>query len=246
MFDFSDKVAIITGGTRGIGRAAAESLLKSGAAVIVTYASNDDEAEKFKRENEEYSDKIETCKFDVSDYSAVEGFFKSIDEKYEKIDILINSAGIRKDSVLGMMPKADWQSVIDVNLGGTYNMCKFAVMSMMRKRKGRIINITSPSGEYGFAGQANYAASKAGQVALTKSLSKEVATRGITVNCVSPGYIDTDFIRDLSDDQKKSYKSQIPVKRFGTPEEVANAILFLVSDDASYITGATLDVTGGL
>ncbi|MFC1856202.1 3-oxoacyl-ACP reductase FabG, partial [Thermodesulfobacteriota bacterium] len=246
MFDFSGKVAIITGGTRGIGRATAEAFLAAGASVIVTYASNDEEAANFKNENENCADKIDTYKFDVSDYSAVENFYDGLDEKYEKIDILVNCAGIRKDSILGMMPEADWQKVLQVNLSGTYSMCKFAVMKMMRKRSGRIINITSPSGEFGFAGQANYAASKAGQVALTKALSKEVATRGITANCVSPGYIDTDFIKDLSEDLKKSYTSQIPQKRFGTAKEVANCILFLASDEASYVNGTTLRVTGGI
>jgi 3-oxoacyl-[acyl-carrier protein] reductase len=246
MFDFSGKVAIVTGGTRGIGKAVANVFLLSGASVIVTYASNDDEAQKFKKESEKYSDRIDVYKFDVSDYARVEDFYKTIDQKYGKIDILVNNAGIRKDSVVGMMKEADWRDVIAVNLTGTYNMCKFAVQNMMRSRSGRIINITSPSGDFGFVGQANYAASKAGQVALAKSLSKEVATRGITVNCVSPGYIDTDFIKDLPEDIKKKYISTIPQKRFGSPKEVAGCVLFLASDEASYIMGSTLKVTGGL
>ncbi len=246
MFDFSDKVVIVTGGTRGIGRAVAEGFLRSGARVIVTYTSNDEEARKFKVDNSKYTGKIDTYKFNVADYGEVEVFYKKIEKDYEKVDVLVNNAGIRKDSVLAMMREDDWRKVIDVNLGGTYNMSKFAVMNMMRKRKGRIINITSPSGEFGFAGQANYAASKAGQVALTKSLSKEVATRGITVNCVSPGYIDTDFIKDLPENMKKSYIAQIPQKRFGKTHEVANCVLFLASDEAAYVNGSTLSVTGGL
>ena len=246
MFNFSDKVVIVTGGTRGIGKAVATGFLNSGANVIVTYTSDDASAEKFKEENKGNTDKIGTYKFDVSDYDAVEKFYKEIEEKYERLDVLVNNAGIRKDSVVGMMKSPDWQKVIDVNLTGTYNMCKFGVMMMMRKRSGRIINITSPSGEFGFAGQANYAASKAGQVALTKTLSKEVATRGITANCVSPGYIDTDFIKEISDDIKKDFIAQIPQKRFGKAEEVANCVLFLASDAASYVNGTTLKVTGGL
>jgi 3-oxoacyl-[acyl-carrier protein] reductase len=246
MFDFSDKAVIVTGGTRGIGRAAGEAFLKAGASVIVTYTSNDEEAEKFKAENGAYAEKLDVHKFDVSDYASVEKFYKEVEVKHGEIYALVNNAGIRKDSVLAMMSEDDWRRVIDVNLTGTYNMSKFAVMSMMRKRKGRIINITSPSGEFGFLGQANYAASKAGQVALTKSLSKEVATRGITVNCVSPGYIDTDFIKHLPDDVKKGFTSQIPQKRLGRADEVANCILFLASEEASYVTGATLKVTGGL
>ena len=246
MFDFSNKVAIITGGSRGIGRAAAEGFLRAGAFVVIIYASNDKEAERFKSENSEFAGRIDAYKLDVSDYAMCEAFYKEMDEKYEQIDILVNSAGVRKDSVLGMMAESDWRSVIDINLTGTYNMCKFAVMKMMQKRSGRIINITSPSGEFGFAGQANYAASKAGQVALTKTLSKEVATRKITMNCVSPGYIDTDFIKDLPEEAVKAYKKTIPVRRFGRADEVANCILFLASGEASYVTGSTLSVTGGL
>jgi 3-oxoacyl-[acyl-carrier protein] reductase len=145
-----------------------------------------------------------------------------------------------------MMKAEDWNRVINTNLTGTFNLCKLAVQSMMRQRYGRIITLTSPVGKFGFAGQANYAASKAGQVAFTRSLSKEVASRKITVNCVSPGFIDTDFIGDLPEEQKKFYKDQIPLKRFGTPEDVTYPVLFLASKESSYITGSVLEVTGGL
>jgi 3-oxoacyl-[acyl-carrier protein] reductase len=145
-----------------------------------------------------------------------------------------------------MMRESEWHDVIDVNLNGVFYMCKFAVMSMMRKKYGRIIGITSPSGKFGFEGQANYAAAKAGMVALTKSLSKEVARRGITVNCVSPGFIATDLIQDLPEELRKSYVGQVPLKRFGTPEEVAACVLFLATKEAAYVNGATLEVTGGL
>ena len=159
---------------------------------------------------------------------------------------MVVSSGIRADSILGMMKHEDWNNVIDTNLTGTFNLCKLSVQYMMREKYGRIIILTSPIGKFGFAGQANYAASKAGQVALVKSLSKEVATRKITVNCVSPGFIDTDFISDLTDEQKEAYKKQIPLKRFGSVEDVATPVLFLASKDSSYITGSVLEVTGGL
>jgi 3-oxoacyl-[acyl-carrier protein] reductase len=145
-----------------------------------------------------------------------------------------------------MMKESEWHDVLEVNLSGVFYMCKFAVMSLMRKRYGRIINLTSPSGKYGFEGQANYAASKAGLIALTKSLSKEVARRGITVNCVSPGFIATELIEDLPKELRDSYIAQIPLRRFGKPEEVAACVLFLASREASYVNGATLEVTGGL
>jgi len=158
----------------------------------------------------------------------------------------VNNAGIRKDSVLAMMKESDWHDVMNVNLAGIFYMCKFAVKSLMRKRYGRIINISSVMERYGFEGQANYAASKAGLSALTKSLSKEVATRGITVNCVSPGFIATELIQDLPDKLREAYLARIPLKRFGSTEEVAACVLFLASKEASYVTGSTLEVAGGL
>lgn len=246
MFDFKGQTAIVTGGTRGIGKAISESFLKAGARVIVTYSSNEAAAAQFKEGNSQFAENIDVQKFDVAKYEEVERFFKYIDAKYGGFEVLVNNAGIRKDSVLAMMKQSDWQDVVNVNLTGIFHMCKFAVMSLMRQRYGRIINITSAVEKYGFEGQANYAASKAGIIALTKSLSKEVATRGITVNCVSPGFIATEFIEDLPDKLRDSYLSQVPLKRFGKPEEVAACVLFLASREASYVTGATLEVTGGL
>ena len=246
MYDFKGQTVIITGGTRGIGKSIAESFLKTGARVIVTYSSNDAAALKFKQESSQYAENIDVQKCDVARYKEVENFFEYIDKKYEGFEVLVNNAGIRKDAVLAMMKEADWHDVLEVNLSGIFYMCKFAVMNMMQKRYGRIINITSPSGKYGFEGQANYAAAKAGIVALTKSLSKEVARRGITVNCVSPGFIATELIQDLPDETRNSYVAQVPLKRFGKPEEVAACVLFLASKEASYVTGSTLEVTGGL
>ncbi len=244
MFDFQGQTAIVTGGTRSIGRAVSEALLAAGAKVIATYVGNDQAATAFK--DEIGSENLFIEKFDVSDYSAVEKFFSTFAEKYGNLEILVNNSGIRKDSVLAMMSFEDWQKVIDINLTGVFNMCRFGVREMMTNRYGRIINMTSPSGKFGFEGQANYASSKAGMVALSRSLSKEVAKRKITVNCVSPGFIDTDLIADLPEDLVKQYKSEVPVKRFGKPEEVAHAVLFLASKESAYITGSTLEVTGGL
>ena len=246
MFNFEEQTVIVTGGTRGIGKAVAEAFLKAGATVIVSYNANDESAEKFKSDNSSYKTKIDVQKFDVSNYSEVEKFFKYIENQYGSLEILVNNSGIRRDSALAMMNKEDWSCVVDVNLSGVFNMCKFAVMLMMSNRYGRIVNITSPAGKIGFPGQSNYAATKAGQVGLTRSLSKEVATRGITVNCVSPGFIDTGFIKDLPEKLKKTYLENIPVRRFGKPEEVATCVLFLASKEAVYVNGSTLEVTGGL
>lgn len=245
-FDFNDQTVLVTGGTRGIGRAISTAFLQAGARVLATYTSGQDAAEAFAAELGESAERLELCRFDVSDYGAVEGFFKALRDRIESLEVLINNAGIRKDGVLAMMPEASWSKVLEVNLGGTYAMCKFGVQMMMRKRYGRIINITSPSGKLGFAGQANYAASKAGQVALARSLSKEIGKRGITVNCVSPGFIDTELLDDLSDEVKKTYADQVPLKRFGTTDEVATCVLFLASRDAGYVNGTVLEVTGGL
>jgi 3-oxoacyl-[acyl-carrier protein] reductase len=245
-FDFKDQTVIVTGGTRGIGRGVAEAFLAAGAQVIATYRSDTSAAQEFQKDNEPYKDRLHLRQFDVSKHDDVVAFFKDVEENFKQFEILVNNSGIRRDSIVGMMSVDDWENVIQTNLTGTYHMSKMAVQQLMRQRYGRIINITSPIGRYGFAGQANYAASKAGQEAFTRSLSKEVASRKITVNCVSPGFIDTDFIADLPEDQKKQYLSQVPVKRFGTVVEVARAVLFLADRDSAYINGTVLEITGGL
>ena len=244
MYDFEGQTAIVTGGVRGIGKSIVEGFLGAGAQVII--ASNEPATEQFKQDTSGFADKIDIQICDVSKYEEVEKFFDYIDSKYEGFEILVNNAGIRKDAVLAMMKESDWHDVLEVNLSGIFYMCKFAVMRLMRKRYGRIISITSPSGKFGFEGQANYAASKAGLVALTKSLAREVARRGITVNCVSPGFIATDLIKDLPDELRDAYIAQIPLKRFGEPKEVAACVLFLASKEAAYVSGSTLEVTGGL
>ncbi|MBT5651546.1 MAG: 3-oxoacyl-ACP reductase FabG [Nitrospina sp.] len=245
-FDFKGQTVLITGGTRGIGRAISEAFLKAGAKVIAAYRSNDDEAKKFEDANSAHAECLDIYKFDVANYEAVEIFYKDVESKHGVFQVVVISSGIRVDSIVGMMKAEDWNNVINTNLTGTFNLCKLAVQYMMRQKYGRIIALTSPIGKFGFAGQANYAASKAGQVALVKSLSKEVASRKITVNCVSPGFIDTDFIADLPDEQKDAYKKQIPLKRFGTTQDVTYPVLFLASKESSYITGSVLEVTGGL
>lgn len=242
MYDFSDQRVIVTGGTRGIGAGITKAFLAAGAHVTATYTSNVAAAEAFGAEAAA-GDRLALASFDVSDYEAVERFFEGLEAPPQ---VLVNNAGIRKDQIVGMLPAADWRRVLEVNLDGTFYMSKMAVKAMSRQRYGRIVNITSPSGELGFPGQANYAASKAGQVAMARSLAKEVARRKITVNCVSPGFIDTDLLADLSEEHKKGFLDMVPMKRFGTVEEVANAVLFLASKEASYVTGSTLSVTGGI
>ena len=182
----------------------------------------------------------------VSDFAACEAFFKAVTEKYGRIDFLINNAGITKDGLLMAMKEEDFDSVIDVNLKGTFHCIRFAARQMMRQRYGRIVNMASVVGVAGNAGQANYSASKAGVIGLTKSAAKELASRGITVNAIAPGMIETDMTADLADKVKDEMMKQIPLKRFGQAEDVANAAAFLVSDEAAYITGQVLHVDGGM
>lgn len=246
MFNFMGQVAIVTGGTRGIGRGITEELLKAQATVIATYSSNDQAAQAFKDQMSQYGEKLVLKKFDVSKNSECEKFWSEIEQEFSSIQILVNNSGIRKDNIIASMNENEWDQVIDINLKGTFNMTHFAVLNFMKNRYGRIINISSIGGQLGLSGQANYAASKAGQVALSKVVSKEVAKRNITINNVAPGFIETELIADLPAEQVKEYKSQVPMKRFGTTTEVANAVLFLASKEASYITGSTIEVTGGL
>jgi 3-oxoacyl-[acyl-carrier protein] reductase len=246
MENFSGRTALISGATRGIGRAIALGFLEAGAQVIGVYAGNTKAAEMFMEENAGFASQLQLVQCDVASEEQVSGLFTMIEERYGSISILVNNAGIRRDAMLALMTSSQWQQVIDTNLTGTYLMAKQAVWLMMKNKYGRIINITSPVAHLGFPGQANYAASKAGQIALTKTLAKEVAKKKITVNCVSPGFIATDFINDLNQDLLAEYKKMVPMKRFGTPEEVADAVLFLAGSRAAYITGTVLDVNGGL
>jgi 3-oxoacyl-[acyl-carrier protein] reductase len=246
MFDFTSQHVIVTGGTRGIGAGISEEFLKSGATVVATYSGNDKAASDFKERLSLYGDKLVLKKFNVQDSGEVEVFFKEYEEKYPSLEILVNNAGIRRDQIIASMPESDWDLVMDTNLKGTFNMTRFAVLAMMKKRYGRIINMSSVGGKLGLPGQANYAASKAGQIALSLSVSKEVAKRNITINNVCPGFIETELLADLPEEQVKEYKAQVPMKRFGKVEEVAHAVKFFASRESSYITGATLDIAGGL
>jgi 3-oxoacyl-[acyl-carrier protein] reductase len=246
MAEFTGQKVVVTGATRGLGRAISLAFLQEGATVVGLYGGNAKTAEDFQKQCMVYGDLLQLYQCDVSDYQAVEQLYGRIEQKFDTIDILVNNAGIRRDSVLAMMKEDDWRRVIDVNLTGSYIMAKFAVQLMMKQKYGRIIYITSPMAHMGFAGQANYAASKAGQIGMMKSLSKETAKRKITVNCVSPGFIATELIDDLSPEQLSEYKKMVPMRRFGTPGEVADAVLFLAGPKASYINGAVLDVNGGL
>ena len=245
MGEFDGRKVVVTGATRGIGRAVSESFLAGGATVIGLFGSSDEAADNF-RKSGNFGSRLQLHRCDVSDPEAVASFYEKVEEEFDTIDILVSNAGIRRDSVLAMMSQEDWQKVIDVNLTGTFNMSKQAVLLMLKEKYGRIIFITSPMAHFGFPGQANYSASKAGQIGMMRSLSKETARRGITVNCVSPGFIETELIRDLPSEQAKGYKKLVPLRRFGRPEEVADAVLFLSSGKAAYITGSVLDINGGL
>lgn len=244
----TNKKAVVTGATRGIGRAVTLALLAEGAQVYGLYGGNQAAADQLAAEAAELGQagRLRLQQLDVSDSTAVNAFFSSLENEWDTLDILVNSAGIRRDALVAMLKQEDWQRVLDVNLSGCFNCSKAALPLMLKQKYGRIIFITSPMGHLGFPGQANYAASKAGQIGLMKSLSKEVAKRRITVNCVSPGFIDTDFLAGLPEEQLKQYKKMVPAGRFGTAAEVAEAVLFLAGDRAAYINGAVLEITGGL
>jgi len=259
-FHFNQSVVLVTGGTRGIGAAIAAEFLKSGATVIATYVRDEEKALRFKQsmivEREKVTSSSESAawieshlilkRVDVRDEDQVKTLVESIATTFQKIDILVNNSGIRKDQILPLMSLQDWNDVLDTNLKGSFLMSKFVVTEMLKNKYGRIINISSVGGELGLSGQANYAASKAGQVAISQVLSKEVAKKGITVNNVLPGFIETELTETLSPELKKEYAFSVPMKRFGKPQEVAKTVLFLASKEAAYITGASIHIDGGL
>jgi 3-oxoacyl-[acyl-carrier protein] reductase len=244
---FEGQIAVVTGGTRGIGGAVTSALLGAGAAVRAIYRSDEAAARAFADEHAPHAPRLSVHRVDVADSAAVDAFWRETEEAASAgVQILVNNAGIRRDAIVGMMSAEDWRAVLDTNLTGSFLMSKLAVRSMMRGRYGRIVFVTSPSGGHGFAGQGNYAASKAGQVGLMRALAREVARKGITANCVSPGFVDTDLVADLPEEKKKEYLSMVPVGRFGRPAEIAWAVLALCSREASYVNGAVLEVTGGI
>lgn len=240
------KVALVTGASRGIGSEIAKGLAAKGAAVIINFSGSKDKAEDVKREIEIAGGAAALYQWDVSDYAACEACMQKIIREYGQLDILVNNAGITKDGLLMRMSEEDFDRVIQVNLKGAFHTIRFASRQMIKQKSGRIINISSAAGIAGNAGQANYAAAKAGLIGLTKTAARELASRGITVNAVAPGFIDTDMTAGLSDKVRESAAALIPLGVFGKPEDIAAAVLFLTSKDAGYITGQVLHVDGGM
>jgi 3-oxoacyl-[acyl-carrier protein] reductase len=243
--DFRGQVGIVTGGARGIGKAIAEGLAKSGVDLVIA-GRNLDAANETAAALTAFGVKAMGVKLDVSNSEEVEKTFEGIRKEFQRIDILINNAGITKDGLLLRMSEAAWDSVIDINLKGVFLCSREAIKDMAKQRYGRIVNITSVAAFMGNPGQANYSASKAGIVGFTKTIAREYAIRGITVNAVAPGFIETAMTDVLSDRVKEEMKKLIPLGRFGTVEDVANAVIFLASPDSGYITGQVIHVNGGM
>ena len=241
-----NKLAIITGGTRGIGKQIALTFAKEGYNIAINYRTENEDLKNTKKEIEENNVKCFAFQGDVTNFKDCEQFIKQIVEEFENIDVLVNNAGITRDTLLMRMKEEDFKQVIDTNLIGTFNVTKNVISYMMKARSGRIINISSVVGISGNAGQTNYSASKAGIIGFTKSLAKEVASRNITVNAVAPGFIETQMTDVLKDDIKEEIAKKIPLKRMGTPQDVANVVKFLASNDSSYITGQVINIDGGM
>lgn len=241
-----NKVALITGANRGIGKQIAITLAKQGFDIVINYRTANDSLNETIKEIESYGVQCLAVQGDVSIFEECENMTKQVIEKFGKIDVLVNNAGITKDMLFMRMKPEDFKQVVDVNLVGTYNMTKNVSQYMIKQRSGRIINISSVVGIHGNAGQANYSASKAGIIGFTKSLAKELAGRNILVNAVAPGFIETDMTNVLKDEVKSNILNSIPLKREGKPEEVANVVKFLSSENSSYITGQVISVDGGI
>ncbi|MBN1881569.1 MAG: 3-oxoacyl-[acyl-carrier-protein] reductase [Deltaproteobacteria bacterium] len=242
----SGRVALVTGASRGIGRAVAQALAEEGVEVYINYRSQTDAAEETKKDIEARGGTAKLAPFDVSNPDEVKDGVKALLDQSGRLDILINNAGITKDNLVPLMKQSQWDEVIQTNLTGTFLLTKAAVRPMMKARFGRIVNMTSVAGQYGNPGQSNYSAAKAGIIGFTRSVARELADRNITANAVSPGLIDTDMSEGISLDIRNGIIQRIPLGRIGAPGEVADAVLFLVSDHARYITGQVIGVNGGL
>lgn len=244
--ELADKIAVVTGASRGIGRQIAVAMALEGAVVIVNYNGSEDKARQVVAEIEEKGGKAEAVRCDVSKFGEAKEFIDYVVKTYGRLDILVNNAGITKDQLLLKMTEADFDSVLDINLKGSFNCIKHVSKQMLKQKSGRIINMSSVSGVMGNMGQANYSASKAGVIGLTKAAARELATRGITVNAIAPGFIETEMTAVLSDSVVETVIGQIPMKKFGNTQNVADAAVFLASEKAAYITGQVLCVDGGM
>ncbi|MBS0204944.1 MAG: 3-oxoacyl-[acyl-carrier-protein] reductase [Planctomycetes bacterium] len=242
----SGRIALVTGGSRGIGRAIVCSLAAAGAKVAFVYQSNREAAEQLAAEQNALGHEVWAIQADVSQRAEVDSVVEQVLAKWNKIDILVNNAGIIRDSLLLAMSPEDWQKVIDTNLTSVFSFCQAVLRPMMSARYGRIVNMSSVSADFSNPGQANYAASKAGIEGFSRCMATEYAKRGITVNCVAPGFIETDMTTAVVNAAGDKIKSKIPVKRLGQPSDIANAVLFLASEESGYITGQVLKVDGGL
>ena len=240
------KIAVVTGGARGIGKAIALELAKAGNLVVINYNGSEEKARETKAEIEAAGGQADILQCNVADFDACEVFFKAIAEKYGRVDILVNNAGVTKDGLLMKMSEEDFSRVVDTNLKGTFNCIRHVSRMMLKQRSGQIISLSSVVGLRGNAGQANYSASKAGVIGLTKAVARELASRGITANAVAPGFVETEMTDVLADAAKENLLSQIPLGRPGNTKDIANAVLFLASDAAGYITGQVLSVDGGM
>ncbi len=245
-FDHTGKVFAVTGGSRGIGEAIVRRLCSEGATVFATYNSQPDRAASITADIEGTGGKVVFQQVDVANEDQVKAFIDAVVKQGGRIDGLVNNAGVTKDGLIMRMNMADWQTVMNTNLTGVFLTCRAACRPMMSQRNGRIVNIGSIVGLGGNAGQVNYSAAKAGLVGLTRSLAKELASRNVLVNCIAPGFVETDMTGKLSEEQKKAYYESIPVKRPATPNEIASVVSFFLSEHASYITGQVLNVDGGL
>jgi len=243
---FADQTALITGGSRGIGKSVAKKLASQGAYVFINYTNNEQAAEQTLEEIEQAGGKGRVVGFDVSDFTETQSIIEALSDEFGGIQILVNNAGIRNDGLLVRMTEKDWDCVMDINLKGVFNCTRAVCGGMIRNSYGRIINITSTAGEVGNPGQSNYSASKAAVIGFTKSTARELSSAGITVNAVSPGFVETDIIRDIPEDMRKKYLEAIPLGRFGRVEDISSVVCFLASGRASYVTGEVVKVNGGI